>query len=250
LEDSWVGIQVKTSGVRRLTYSFHINNTYKDCLILLYCCEDESMWLIPENIIGNQKKVSIGYNRSKYNIYKVNKEDIVNKLNEYYSKTTKFCYDKLNTPNNIYQQREQIFRKYREEKINFIKFDYTEMEATVYDFKIDTYNIQEKVTTVDNKNNCCFQLCKNKGLVNGHQNLVQYDIGDNDYYWLNCDNKQTFFVIPENILINKNLIGNNKKTHVVKITLNGRHYKKSWLYPYAFDYENIDKERLLSLFKK
>jgi hypothetical protein len=249
LEDSWVGIQVKTSGTRHLTYSFHINNTYKDCLILLYCCEDENMWIIPENIIGNQIKLSIGYNHSKYNIYKVNKENIINKLNEYYNKTTKFCFDKLNTPNNIYQQREQEFRKYREEKINFIKFDYPEMEATVYDFKIDNYNIQEKVTKVNNSR-CCFQLCKNNSLSDSKQKNCQYDIGDNNYYWLNCDNKQTFFVIPENILIDRGLVGNNKKTHIFKITLNGRHYKNSWLQPYAFDYENIDKEKLLLLFKK
>ena len=66
LEDKWVGIQVKTKNSRNLTYSFHINNIYKDCLILLYCIEDNVMWLIPENIIGNQKKISIGYNKSKY----------------------------------------------------------------------------------------------------------------------------------------------------------------------------------------
>ena len=30
LEDSWVGIQVKTTNVRHLTYSFHINNIYKN----------------------------------------------------------------------------------------------------------------------------------------------------------------------------------------------------------------------------
>ena len=42
-EDKWVGIQVKTNNVRHLTYSFHINNIYKDCLLLFYCCEDESM---------------------------------------------------------------------------------------------------------------------------------------------------------------------------------------------------------------
>jgi len=63
-QDNWVGIQVKTTKVRHLTYGFHINNTYKNCLILLYCCEDENMWLIPENVIQNQTKVSIGFNYS------------------------------------------------------------------------------------------------------------------------------------------------------------------------------------------
>jgi hypothetical protein len=114
LDNNWIGIQVKTTNNRHLTYSFHMNNNYKDCLLLFYCCEDESMWLIPENIILNQKKVSIGFNKSKYNIYKVTKDNIINKLHELYSITTRFDFDILNTPINIYQRREQNFRKYRE----------------------------------------------------------------------------------------------------------------------------------------
>jgi hypothetical protein len=249
IDDKWVGIQVKTTKGRLLTYSFHINNTYKNCLILLYCCEDENMWLIPENTIINQKKISIGYTKSKYNIYKVSKDNIVSKLNELYEKTSKFSFDKLNTPNNIYQQREKEFRKYREEKINFIKFDYYDMEGTVFDFKIENYNVQEKVKKMDNKNRYVFELSKKNGSTNGIMNKSQYDIGDNDYYWLNCDNKKIFFVIPENILIDKGFIGNkNAKKIKFKVTLQEPLHKNSkWLEPYMFNYENIDKIRLLNL---
>ena len=248
-EDNWVGIQVKTTNTRHLTYGFHINNLYKDCLLLFYCCEDESMWLIPENIIGNQQKVSIGYNKSKYNIYKVTKDNIINKLNELYDVTSKFNYEILNTPNCIYQQREKEFRKYREEKINFIKFNYENMEGTVYDFKIGYLKIQEKVTLISN-DKCRFQLCKNNGIINNKRNQIQYDIGDNDFYWLNCDNKKTFFVIPEKILIDRGIIGNNadKKLQFIKITVKEiLHTKSSWLQPYMFNYENIDKDRLLNI---
>ena len=250
IEDKWVGIQVKTTNVRHLTYSFHINNIYKDCLLLFYCNEDESMWLMPENIIENQTKVSIGYKKSKYNIYKVNKDIISDRLNEYYYNTSKFNFEKLDTPNCIYQQREKEFRKFREEKINFIKFDYNNMEGTVYDFKIRNFKIQEKVTKMSKDNTCIFSLCKNNGTKNGKQNQIQYDIGDNDFYWLNCDNKKTFFVIPEKILIDKGLVGNsiNKKSKMFKITIKEvLHKMSSWLQPYMFDYENIDKERLLSI---
>jgi hypothetical protein len=250
-DDSWVGIQVKTNNVRYLTYSFHINNIYKDCLLLFYCCEDESIWLIPENIIGEQKKVSIGYNRSKYNIYKVTKENIINKLNELYNNTSKFDFDTLNTPSNIYQQREQDFRKYRENKLDFIKFDYDNMEGTVYDFKIGSLKIQEKVAKMDDNNRCCFQMCKNNGIINKKPNQIQYNIGDNDFYWLNCHNKKYFFVIPEKILADKKVIGNekeNKNRKILKITINETlHKNSSWLQPYMFDYENIDKERLLNI---
>ena len=250
IDDNWVGIQIKTNNTIHLTYSFHMNNVYKNCLILLYCNEDESMWLIPENIIIDQKKISIGYTKSKYNIYKVSKDNIVSKLNELYQKTSKFPFDKLNTPNNIYQQREKEFRKYREEKINFIKFDYYYMEGTVFDFKIENYNVQEKVAKIDNKNKCTFELSKNNGSTNGIRNKSQYDIGDNDYYWLNCDNKKIFFVIPENILIDKGLIGNNngKKQKYFKVEIKETLTKKNkWLQTYMFNYENIDKDKLLNL---
>ena len=251
-EDKWVGIQVKTTNVRHLTYSFHINNIYKNCLLLFYCCEDENMWLMPENIIENQKKISIGYYKSKYNIYKINKDIIFDRLNEYYYNTSKFNFDKLDTPSNIYQQREKEFRKYREEKIDFINFEYENKEATVYDFKIGNYKIQEKVTEICDKENR-YKICisKNNGTLNGKQNHKQYNIGDNDFYWLNCDNKKTFFVIPEKILIDKLLIGNDKKSIFLKITIKEVLHKMSaWLQPYMFDYESIDKERLLTILQK
>ena len=77
---------------------------------------------------------------------------------------------------------------------------------------------------------------------------IQYDIGDNDFYWLNCENKRTFFVIPEKTLIEKNLVGNIKKTLRLKVSINDTsHQPNAWLQPYMFDYENIEKERLLSI---
>lgn len=253
LNDEWVGIQVKTTNKIRLTYSFHINNTYKNCLILLCCIEDNNMWLFPENIIGEQKKISIGVNKSKYNIYKV--ENIVERLNQLYLNTTKFNFELLNTPNNIYQQREQTFRKYREEKIPFLNFIYDEMEATVYDFKIDNFKFQEKITSINKINNLCiFQLCKNNGKIICKRNQVQYEINDNQFYWLNCDNKKTFFVVPEEILIDKGYVGNKKNNTKFKITIQDHlHFKSRWLEPYMFNYETIQEEenkiRLLNILK-
>ena len=123
------------------------------------------------------------------------------------------------------------------------------MEATVYDFKIGNIKIQEKVTKISDDNKCMFQLCKNNGTKNGKQNQKQYDIGDNDFYWLNCDDKKTFFVIPEAALINRGIIGNNdgKRSMFFKITIKELLHKSiSWLQPYMFNYEDLDKERLLT----
>jgi hypothetical protein len=256
-EDKWVGIQVKTTNQIHLTYSFHINNIYKNCLILLFCNEDKNMWLIPENIIGNQKKLSIGYNKSKYNIYKVDENTVSDKLNELYYNTTQFEFDILNKPTNYFQHREQEFKKFRQERINFIQFNYDEMEGTVYDFKVNDFKIQEKVSKLyDEKNKYIFYLCKNNGILDGKRNPIQYDIGDNDFYWLNSENKIYFFVIPEKILIEKGFIGNkleNKNKQFLKFVVkDDLHYKSNWLKPYMFNYETINEEenkiRLLHLF--
>ena len=254
VEDKWVGIQVKTGS----TYHFAINNHYTNCLLLLFCVEDNCMWLIPENIIVNQSKITIGYKKSKYNIYKVNNDDIENKLNELYNKTSTFQFDTLNTPINIYQHREQIFRKYREEKIPFISFQDNEMEASVYDFKIGNLKIQEKVAKpiIDRKNTYSFNLQKHNGMIGGKRSHRQYDIDDNDFYWLNFDNKKTFFVIPENILIEKGNIGNKigNNSQYFRIAYNDKFINKnSWLQPYMFDYETIhdelNKNRLCNLLR-
>jgi hypothetical protein len=254
IDNLWVGIQVKTTKKRHLTYGFHMNNTnYRDCLVLFYCCEDESMWIVPENIISNKIKVSIGYKKSKYNIYKTCKTTICEQLKKLYVLTTKFAFDHLNLPTNIYQKRELEFRKFRESKIDFIDFHYDNMEGSVYDFKIFGLKIQEKVTKCSNgKDKYSFNLCKNNGKTNDGKRLrIQYDLGDNDYYWLNCDSKTFFFVVPEIILFDKYIIGNNKKSLFFKITAKEiLHEKSSWIQPYMFNYENIDKERLLQVFNK
>jgi hypothetical protein len=257
VENKWVGIQVKTTNKMHLTYSFGFQTDYKNCLILLFCVQDKSMWLIPENIISNQKKVSIGYNNSKYNIYKVNNDNIIDKLDELYTSTSKFEFDILNKPTNIYQHREQEFKKFRQETIQFINFHYDEMEGTVYDFKINNFKVQEKVAKLCKENRYIFFLCKNNGKLNSKQNIVQYDIGDNDFYWLNCENKQIFFVIPEQKLIEKGLIGNkeeNNNRKTLKITIKDElHNKSQWLTHFMFNYETINEEdnklRLCNLLK-
>lgn len=254
-EDKWVGIQVKTTEKVRLTYSFHLNdNLYDNCLIILYCHEDKAIWLFPENTMPKQNKISIGYKKSKYNIYKADIENISEKLLELYNFSNKFEFEYLNTPKCIYQKREKEFRKYREDNISFLEFIYPQMEGLCYDFIVNNNKVQEKVFSENNNkgNFYIFNLCKkylhkkiNK--ING-----QYDIGDNDIYWINCNNKIDFFVIPENILIKKGYVGDNYGSIHFKVNPKNLSQKTNWLQPYLFNYETINedenKARLLKLF--
>ena len=70
--------------------------------MLLYCYDDNATWLIPENKISDITKISIGYKKSKYNIYKFNEKILSDKLNEFYFITSKFNFDVLDKPINIY----------------------------------------------------------------------------------------------------------------------------------------------------
>lgn len=249
LTDEWVGIQVKTTGkINNNTYGFNVNGIYDNCLILLYCCENDNVWLIPENVIKNQKKISIGIYKSKYEIYDVS-NNLIDKLNELYIITNKYTFELLNTPKNIYQKREQEFRLFREKQLKFLNFCYDELEGTVYDFKVDGLKIQEKVSGVVN-NYCIFHLYKN----NGVNCKSQYNSGDNDFYWLNSEKKDFFLVIPEKVMVDNGYINNSKK-YTLKITFKDvLCVKLKWLQSYLFNYETInqdnEKNRLINLLGK
>ena len=85
------------------------------------------------------------------------------------------------------------------------------MEGLVYDFMIGSKKVQEKVGTIthNNDNSYSFTLTKYDCRVDGKCKNKCYEEGDNDLYWLNCKNTLNFYVIPENILIEKGLLGNS-----------------------------------------
>ncbi len=247
-ENKWIGIQVKSTE-RNNHYDFGIHQIYNNYLILCICEEDKRMWLFPYEEIKGVTKIHIGI-KSKYNEYEITNN--LEKLYEYYQKTKKFTYEELDKPLCIYTERERDFYRYRESKIDFLDFIYNDMEGMVYDFKIGDKKIQEKVGCLDKvKNVNVFCLCKNNGKLNGKRAQQSYAIGDNDYYWLNADDKQLFYVIPENILVEKGYIGYTGNKKQLKInpketTHNG------WVKPYKFNYNSIglfEKKRLLDILK-
>jgi len=251
IEDKWVGIQVKTTKRRNPTYNFHIQTSYKNCLLLLYCCEDEMMWIIPENII-TISKVDIGYKKSKYNIYKTELNCITKRLSELYYQTSQHSFNVLDKPTSFYTQREQECRRYREKQIPFIEFIYTGMEGTVYDFMIGKHKVQEKVGKInDVRKRYTFCLCRNNGKKDKKRLFCSYNVGDNDFYWLQAEDKKFFFVIPEHVLLTNGLLNSEKKKSInVTFTETGTIKNLIWLTDYLFHYETLekDKERLLNMF--
>lgn len=247
-KDEWIGIQIKTTSKSNRGYGFHLEQNYDDYIIFCICENDKRMWCIPYNDINNIVKITIGNYKSKYSKYEVFKENINNILIKAYNDNKKYNFDELDTPINIFQKREKEYRKFREMKIDFIKFDYHNLEGTVYDFMIENIKVQEKVGCfLKEDNRILFELCKK----NGTNKCIQYSKGDNHLYWLNCDDKKHFFVIPENILIKNGYVGNIDNIHKIHFKLpNLNNQFKNlnfWTHEYLFDYEDINKEKLLNI---
>jgi hypothetical protein len=251
-KDEWIGIQAKTCSQGKKDYGFHVEQNYENLLILCLCWENKKMWLIPYSDVCNQIKISIGIKKSKYEKYEITPDDIEDKINEYYYSSKKFYYKDLNTPLCEYQEREQEFYKYREYKIYFLDFEYNKIEGMVYDYMVNNKKVQEKVAGISNNSTTTyiFQLCKNNGRksIENKRNQICYEEGDNDLYWLNCSDKITFYVIPEKILIKHGKIKKKDSLDDTKKTIKISPQTSNWLDPYKFNYNEINKEKLIALF--
>ena len=248
IQDLWLGIQVKTTNKKteKDQYYFRLNNgEYDNCLLLCICDEDKKMWLIPYEEVKGLKTIGVAQ-KSKYNKYEVTKEMLIEKLNYYYALIKKFEFNILDTPTSKSQQQEQTYCKIRETKLGFITFTHNLMEGLVYDFMIGNKKVQEKVGSIihDNVNSFSFNLTKYDCRVDGKCKHKCYEEGDNDLYWLNCKNGK-FYVIPENALIEHGYIGKDCKKE--KLYVSRTNQNTEWCNEYLFDYNNVDKSKLLTI---
>ena len=252
--DEWIGIQVKSTEkkVKNNTsygYKFDLSKDYENFIIICICLEDKKSWIFENNLISHIKSGLTISDNSKYNQYKI-ENNIESILENYYNNISikKFILDELNTPGSKNTQTEYEYRKIREDKITFLEFINNEMEGLVYDFKIGDKKIQEKVGGYPHKNinTYHFTFSKMKGRIEGKKIRQTYEIGDCDFYWLNCKNSSIFYVIPESILIEKRYIGNSDGK-IKSITISKTNKKIFWTEDYLFNYENLDKEKLCKI---
>jgi hypothetical protein len=252
--DEWIGIQVKSTQkkVKNNTsdaYKFDLSKDYENFIIICICLEDKNTWIFENNLVSHLKNgLTIG-NNSKYNKYKID-NNIIDILETYYNNSgiQKYFLGELDTPASKNTQTEYEYRKKREENIKFLNFINNEMEGLVYDFKIGDKKIQEKVGGHPHKNTNTyhFSFSKMKCRIEGKRKRQTYEIGDCDFYWLNCKNSSKFYVIPEKILIEKGYIGNSDGK-IKSITMSKTNKKTFWTEDYLFDYNNLDKDTLCKI---
>lgn len=246
--DLWLPIQLKVTskqcirpGIKR--YIFRIHRQYTNMLLLLVSNEDEKFWLFESNCekIKSLNKISIGDKTTRYDTEFVN--NIIDNFNYWYNKNIyNITFENGNTPQSKTAQLEYAYVKLRESNIDFLNFADNQMDGLVYDFKIDNLKIQEKVCTPHNKSNFA-SIHKNGGRrFNGEKNVqtkIPYCERDNDFYWFHIQDKNTFYVIPEIELVDRDFItskiGKGKK-HIY-IGPNGH-----WMKNYKFHYDTINEE--------
>jgi hypothetical protein len=245
--NEWIGIQLKTTkSLCHNMYSFHIKNSYNNMLVICYCINENKMWLFKYENISHTKNINICKN-SKYNKYLTT--NLLDDINKLYNEQYKFNKELLLLPQSKEQQKEYKYACIRKEKLPFLKFIEPEYENMCYDFIINNYKIQEKVSFIrKDRGYLCIDIHKRNGKKkNGKKHQILYQKGDNDFYWFNIEDSNIFYIIPENIMIQHNLV--SKETEIINskiINFNKPQYK--WLSDYKYDYSNINKEQIQKIF--
>ena len=254
-EDKWLGIQMKSTlnkvfKKNNIGYNFSICKEYENMITICLAYEDKKLWIFENDDIKHIKSVLTIREKSKYNKFEANEENLVNILLEKYLKSTKFTFNELDTPLSNTVKLEYEYKKLRENNLKFIDFINNEHQGEVFDFKIGNKKIQEKVSSLRNFKIEMYifnlhKMCgtKNKNSKRTRQN---YKLGDCDIYWLHCKDTTKFYVIPENILAEKGYVGNSdgKPKNLIISKTNKNTF---WTKDYLFDYDNLDKDKLCKI---
>ena len=252
-QDKWLGIQMKSTlnkiiKKNNVGYNFSICKEYENMITICISYQDKKLWIFDNDDIKHIKTVLTIREKSKYNKFEANKENLVNILLEKYLQLPKFTFNELDTPLSNTVKLEYEYRKLRESKLNFLNFINNENQGEVYDFKIVNKKIQEKVSSVKNNKieSYSFNLHKMGGRKNGKRTIQNYKLGDCDIYWLHCKDTPKFYVIPENIVAEKGYVGNSDgkpKSLIISKTNKNTFWSKDYL----FDYDNLDKDKLCKI---
>ena len=239
-DDLWIPIQIKTTMKQcHNMYSFkQCNKDYSGMLIICICISEKKLWIIP---FSNEIKININISlKSKYDKYYVENDKISEAIEGYRSNVNMAELEMIMKPISILQQREQEYVQKRETLVSFLTYDYPEIQGQVYDFICNGKKVQEKVLGLYRKElHCTFAV--NNGSKCKKRLFRTYMLGENDYYWFHSSVDERFWIIPERALYEKEFIS-NEKTNKKDIRFSGEWNE------YMYHYDNIDKERIMTLF--
>lgn len=264
-DDLWLQIQLKSTLRARPNtsqYVFSINgNSYDNMLLVCVCVVDDKIWVMDGNDLPNMILNITDKQESKYEQYSVTPIIFTQLIYSIYSENLYnpiSCFDAQQLVNKHYLISNK-FRTLREQYCAFLKFVYPDKSNQVYDFTINGYKIQEKACDSYNNDKKYVVLSMTKSNYGNGTKCRPYDQGDNDYYWYHHPDKNTFWIIPENTLIEQGIIStaNNKGkgslllySHGNLIEQKNKKFKSFWACEYRYQYENLDRQSLSDCFKK
>ena len=245
-EDKYLPIQLKATLEKCFNcYSFGALSVdkYENMIIIMICINEEKIWLLSNDDIDVKVKINIGMNSNKYGKFEIDKTKLNDKLLELY-KTVPYLDTKkvFNQPINKYQIREQEYRTIRENNLDFINFTQPIIDGQVYDFLIGNKRVQEKVCGErKERSQYLCHLVKNNIRITKDKvkkKHINYELGDNDFYWINIPDKNTFYIFPEKVLYDMNKINMN---NLATLTISYDDTNK-WTHKYKFQYNTAKQE--------
>jgi hypothetical protein len=264
-ENLWLPIQIKSSLNKQKTgyYNFMIHkNYYENTIIILVAITDNRIWILDNTLVNGKPTVALGGKESVYNKYEVKVDELDNKIIEFYNnhKSYHITLENANIPVSKSQQLEHIYRLLRKEKINYLTFIEPDTNNITYDFIINNFKVQEKVAIKNKKlayisafrkhDGSNDTVIKSKRGLSRKHNYACYKKGDNDFYWINLIDTTFFLIIPEDKLIEKEMINttNGKETRLYIPEPDNIFNKTHWLKDYIYNYNEDNKERLINIF--
>jgi hypothetical protein len=244
-ENCWLKLKIKSTIHDKDEISFRINKIHQSIYLMVSIATQE-IWLFdPENVLI--RTYYMKQNRHVYdeNLVK-NKDDLIARFIEKYNEhkyTGKF--DKLNEPISPQMKLEYEYVLKRESTVTFLKFDRNDIAGAVYNFKVGMLKFQENVVSI--------QIGKNAVIANiskcsRQKTRKPYDVGDNDFYWINVnDSSNDFYVVPERAMISHGFIDTIESSGSKYLSIGSN----PWVNEYKFNYNTIqsdsEKSKLLSL---
>lgn len=254
LDDEWIMVQLKSASKIDEYNScyFRLQSDYTD-MIMIFTCKD-SIWVIPYEDCKTKNVHITNTQRSIYSKYKcIDNSDFLERMNDLYCSRDKVSFDDCISYISDKHETARQHKQRRIESIEFLEFKDYPYENQATDFTINTAKIQEKSTNnniIKQNGTVSWKFTFNRKNSNG---VVYYKKGDNDFYWFNCGDQSTFFVIPEKLLIDTGHISvdNSKGKTTIKLydNINDYNINTRCLIDYKFKYSCIDKDRLIQMFE-
>jgi hypothetical protein len=259
-EDKWLQIQLKSTEdyciEKEGCFKFYFHKANYEGMPIICCCLKYAKILI---FNGKDFKdvggITIG-KKSKYDKYAIDSKNLCDKIFDVYNAYELYHFDSIDIPQNEVQKREREYKKKRERLIDFLKYDYPEIEGLVWDFKVNGLKVQEKVVEESKtyKGYYGVTLCKSGGRKNKKTTKQPYTQGDNNIYWIQLQDSQYFYIFPENLLIEHTIIKTNDdnkasmRLNLYPLDINKKNKSSRWAREYLFDYENLDANKIKGMF--